>query len=77
MVAQCHLAKTIICIILLPKCFIFCSKNVLTDYESWKKHQLRQKIESGKYFRKSLEKESILQKQVKEFTNGLENGGLK
>nr|XP_047912644.1 uncharacterized protein LOC125181739 [Anser cygnoides] len=43
-----------ILICLLLKCFMFCSKNVLTDYESWKKHQLRQKTESGKYFRKCL-----------------------
>uniref|UniRef100_A0A8C3JCQ0 Uncharacterized protein n=1 Tax=Calidris pygmaea TaxID=425635 RepID=A0A8C3JCQ0_9CHAR len=48
----------IVCI--LFKCFPCCAKRATDDYELWKKHQLRQKIKSGKYFKKCLEKESIL-----------------
>ncbi|NXK17075.1 ERVV2 protein, partial [Arenaria interpres] len=40
----------IVCI--LFRCFPCCAKRVIGDYELWKKHQLRQKIESGKYFKK-------------------------
>ncbi|XP_074022481.1 endogenous retrovirus group V member 1 Env polyprotein-like [Numenius arquata] len=44
----------------LLRCFMCCAKGTTSDYELWKKHQLRQKVESGKYFKKRLEKENML-----------------
>ncbi|NWY63428.1 ERVV2 protein, partial [Chionis minor] len=35
---------------ILLRCFPSCTKGTVDSYAQWKKHQLRQKIESGKYF---------------------------
>ncbi|XP_074021454.1 endogenous retroviral envelope protein HEMO-like [Numenius arquata] len=49
-----------IAICTLLRCFMCCAKGTTSDYELWKKHQLQQKVESGKYFKKCLEKENML-----------------
>ncbi|NWQ67929.1 ERVV2 protein, partial [Neopipo cinnamomea] len=38
----------LICVFL--KCFIWCSKSSCDSYLEWKRHQLRQRVESGSYF---------------------------
>ncbi|NWW97895.1 ERVV2 protein, partial [Caloenas nicobarica] len=40
----------LICILL--RCLLCCTKGTMDSYTQWKKHQLRQKVESGKYFMK-------------------------
>ena len=47
----------LICVFL--KCFIWCSKSNRDKYLEWKRHQLRQKVESGNYFAKVLSHNQI------------------
>uniref|UniRef100_A0A8D0FLS1 Envelope protein syncytin-rum1 n=1 Tax=Strix occidentalis caurina TaxID=311401 RepID=A0A8D0FLS1_STROC len=44
---------------ILIKCFFWCCQNSGDAYDTWKKNQLRHRLESNKYFSKVLDQESI------------------
>ncbi|XP_071657736.1 endogenous retrovirus group V member 1 Env polyprotein-like [Patagioenas fasciata] len=48
----------LICILL--RCLLCCTTGTMDSYIQWKKHQLQQEVESGKYFMKRIESKSIL-----------------
>ncbi|XP_071657739.1 endogenous retrovirus group V member 2 Env polyprotein-like [Patagioenas fasciata] len=47
-----------ILICIMMKCFLWCCQSTGDTYSNWKRHQLRQKLESNKYFEKELNRES-------------------
>lgn len=41
------------------RCSLWCFKNTEDSYSEWKKNQLRRRLESNKYFEKTLDKETL------------------
>ena len=49
----------LIALCVVVRCALGCCQNTGNSYSEWKKYQLRQRLESNKYFEKVLDKESL------------------